>query len=107
MSEGGVSSSGIVNQPSTTGRRVAMAALRLGGSDDLSERAGRIAGFRAVAAGPGRPAYPVAVSATELPPADDAAVETALHLLCDSALEPIVELVLLARDGGYEAHAHD
>ncbi len=58
-------------------------------------------------AGPDRPAYPVAVSATELPPADDAAVETALHLLCDSALEPIVELVLLARDGGYEAHAHD
>lgn len=60
-----------------------------------------------MAAGPGAHAYPVAVSATELPHADDNVVDTALDLLCDSALEPIVELVLLARDGGYEAHAHD
>jgi predicted AlkP superfamily pyrophosphatase or phosphodiesterase len=34
-------------------------------------------------------------------------VDRALAVLTDPALEPIVEMVLLARDGGYEAHAVD
>jgi hypothetical protein len=44
---------------------------------------------------------------TELAPerADDA--ERALRLLTDSALEPIVDMVLVARDGAYEARTHD
>lgn len=42
---------------------------------------------------------------THLP--DPERVDTALGVLTGSDLEPIVEMVLLARDGGYEAHAHD
>lgn len=34
-------------------------------------------------------------------------VERALDVLLDSALEPIVDMVLLARDGAYEARSHD
>jgi phosphonoacetate hydrolase len=33
--------------------------------------------------------------------------ERALAVLLDAALDPIVDMVLLARDGGYEAHSHD
>ncbi len=33
--------------------------------------------------------------------------EAALGILTDAALEPIVDMVLLARDGAYEAHSHD
>ena len=33
--------------------------------------------------------------------------ERALEVLLDAALEPIVDMVLLARDGAYEAHSHD
>ena len=31
----------------------------------------------------------------------------ALELLCDAALDPIVDMVCLHRDGRYEAHSHD
>ncbi|MFM7508378.1 MAG: alkaline phosphatase family protein [Actinomycetota bacterium] len=41
------------------------------------------------------------------PTAEPASIDTALSVLCDSALDPIVEMVLLARDGAYEAHAPD
>lgn len=34
-------------------------------------------------------------------------LDTAVDVLADTALEPIVEMVLLERDGGYEAHAVD
>src|SRR5258705_13899714 len=37
--------------------------------------------------------------------ADDA--ESALDVLLDAALDPIVDMVLLARDGTYEARSHD
>ncbi len=37
----------------------------------------------------------------------EADVEAALEILLDSALEPIVEMVLLSRDGAYEAASHD
>jgi hypothetical protein len=49
----------------------------------------------------------VTSTATELGPerADDA--DRAIELLTDSALEPIVDMVLVARDGAYEARAHD
>ncbi len=33
--------------------------------------------------------------------------EAALEILTDSALEPIVDMVVLARDGAYEARSHD
>ena len=36
---------------------------------------------------------------------DDA--ERALEVLLDSALDPIVDMVLLARDAAYEARSHD
>ena len=36
-----------------------------------------------------------------------AEAEAALEVLLDSALEPIVDMVLLHRDGAYEARAHD
>jgi len=41
-----------------------------------------------------------------LAPDRTADAERALALLTDSALEPIVDMVLLARDGAYEARAH-
>jgi predicted AlkP superfamily pyrophosphatase or phosphodiesterase len=34
-------------------------------------------------------------------------MERALELLCDAALEPIVDMVCTRRDGVYEAHTHD
>lgn len=37
----------------------------------------------------------------------EADAEAALEILLDTALDPIVDMVLLARDGGYEAHSHD
>jgi hypothetical protein len=40
-------------------------------------------------------------------PEREADVEAALEILLDSALEPIVDMVLLSRDGGYEAASHD
>ena len=36
-----------------------------------------------------------------------AAAETALGILTDAPLEPIVDMVLLARDGAYEARSHE
>jgi phosphonoacetate hydrolase len=44
---------------------------------------------------------------TWLMPERAADAERALELLTDAALEPIVDMVLLARDGAYEARAHD
>jgi phosphonoacetate hydrolase len=46
-------------------------------------------------------------SPTGLAPEREADAEAALRILLDGALEPIVDMVLLARDGGYEAHSHD
>jgi phosphonoacetate hydrolase len=43
----------------------------------------------------------------ELAPGREPAAEAALQVLTDRALESIVDMVLLARDGGYEAHSHD
>ena len=40
-----------------------------------------------------------------LAPERDADAEAALAVLTDSALEPIVDMVLLARDGAYEARS--
>jgi phosphonoacetate hydrolase len=37
----------------------------------------------------------------------EADVERALEVLLDSALDPIVEMVLTSRNGAYEAHSHD
>jgi len=42
-----------------------------------------------------------------LAPEHEADAEAALGILLDRALEPIVDMVLLARDGGYEAHSHE
>jgi hypothetical protein len=50
---------------------------------------------------------PSSPSACELAPEREAAAEQALDVLFDAALEPIVDMVLLARDGGYEALTHD
>jgi hypothetical protein len=44
---------------------------------------------------------------TWLAPQRAEGAERALALLTDSSLEPIVDMVLLARDGAYEARAHD
>ena len=43
----------------------------------------------------------------QLPDAHRAAAEAALEVLLDSALDPIVDMVCTARDGAYEALAHD
>ena len=43
----------------------------------------------------------------ELAPERVADAEAALAVLLDAHLEPIVEMVLLTRDGAYEAHSHD
>jgi hypothetical protein len=41
-------------------------------------------------------------------PADrESDAERALEVLLDGSLDPIVDMVLLARDGAYEAHSHD
>lgn len=45
--------------------------------------------------------------AHEITPEREADTERALEVLLDAALDPIVDMVLLARDGGYEAHSHD
>ena len=42
----------------------------------------------------------------EIPEAHRVEAEAALAVLCDSALEPIVDMVCLRRDGAYEAVAH-
>jgi phosphonoacetate hydrolase len=42
-----------------------------------------------------------------LAPEREAAAEQAVAILTDAALEPIVDMVLLARDGSYEAVSHD
>jgi phosphonoacetate hydrolase len=44
---------------------------------------------------------------TWLAPEREADAEAALEILTDSALEPIVDMVLLARDGAYEARSAD
>jgi hypothetical protein len=44
---------------------------------------------------------------TELAPERADLAAAALDVLLDSALEPIVDMVLVARDGGYEALTHD
>ena len=47
------------------------------------------------------------ISPTGLAPEREAEAEAALGILLDTALDPIVDMVLLARDGAYEAHSHD
>jgi hypothetical protein len=47
------------------------------------------------------------VPAHEITPEREAETERALEVLLDAGLDPIVDMVLLARDGGYEAHSHD
>src|SRR3954471_12969995 len=58
------------------------------------------------AAGRGDVRY-VGAMGHELPEEHQAEAEAALEVLLDSALEPIVDMVLLHRDGAYEARAHD
>jgi arylsulfatase A-like enzyme len=53
----------------------------------------------AISAGPS-PAHTIT-------PDREAEAERALEVLLDAALDPIVDMVLLAREGGYEAHSHD
>ena len=43
----------------------------------------------------------------QLPSEHEDDAERALKILLDSTLDPIVDMVLLARDGGYEARSHD
>jgi phosphonoacetate hydrolase len=43
----------------------------------------------------------------QVPDAHRAEVDAALDLLCDSALDPIVDMVCTHRDGAYEARSHD
>lgn len=45
--------------------------------------------------------------ATEIADEHRAEADAALEVLLDSALEPIVDMVLVARDGAYEALSHD
>ena len=58
-----------------------------------------------------RPHYPpgvtTAVSPTWLDPRRRPAAERALDVLTDARLDPIVDMVLLAADGAYEARSHD
>jgi arylsulfatase A-like enzyme len=42
-----------------------------------------------------------------LAPERESAADAALEILTDPALDPIVDMVLVARDGGYEARSHD
>jgi len=44
---------------------------------------------------------------TGLAPEREADAEAALEILTDAGLEPIVDMVLLARDGAYEARSHE
>ena len=46
-------------------------------------------------------------AAHRLPSHLEADADRALTVLLDSALEPIVDMVLLSRDGTYEALSHD
>ncbi len=46
-------------------------------------------------------------SATEIAPEHRPEAEAALDVLLDRSLEPIVDMVLMARDGAYEAASHD
>jgi len=46
-------------------------------------------------------------AAHEIPSERRAEAERALEVLLDSALEPVVDMVLTSRDGAYEALAHD
>jgi hypothetical protein len=48
-----------------------------------------------------------APTVTELGPERASQAEAAIELLTDVALEPIVDMVLLARDGAYEARSHE
>jgi phosphonoacetate hydrolase len=48
-----------------------------------------------------------AVPTHEIPSRLEDDAERALEVLLDSALDPIVDMVLLARDGGYEARSRD
>jgi hypothetical protein len=43
----------------------------------------------------------------EITPERAADTERALQVLLDASLDPIVDMVLVARDGAYEAHSHD
>jgi len=52
-------------------------------------------------------ANPGSPPAHELPPERAAAAEEAIEILLDSALDPIVDMVLLARGGHYEALSHE
>ncbi len=45
--------------------------------------------------------------ATEIAPEHRVEADAALEILLDTALEPIVDMVLTARDGAYEALSHD
>jgi hypothetical protein len=46
-------------------------------------------------------------SACEIAPQHRAEADAALDILLDASLEPIVDMVLVARDGAYEALSHD
>jgi hypothetical protein len=50
---------------------------------------------------------PAPAPAHQLTPDREAEADRALGVLLDTALEPIVDMVLLARDGAYEALSHD
>jgi hypothetical protein len=50
---------------------------------------------------------PPMTATTGLRPEREADAERALAILTDTALEPIVDMVLLARDGAYEARSHE
>jgi phosphonoacetate hydrolase len=52
-------------------------------------------------------APPAAVPVHEVTAEREDDAEHALGVLLDATLDPIVDMVLLARDGGYEARAHD
>jgi len=47
------------------------------------------------------------VAPHEIPDAARATAEAALDILCDAALDPIVDMVCTHRDGRYEARTHD
>src|SRR6266540_3848752 len=52
-------------------------------------------------------APPTAVPVHEITADREDDAERALEVLLDSALDPIVDMVLLARDAAYEARSHD
>jgi arylsulfatase A-like enzyme len=53
------------------------------------------------------PTGPPRPDVAELAPELEAGAERALGVLVDGTLEPVVDMVLLARDGAYEVHSHD